>query len=216
MATLYGAPVSPFVRKVRVLMAEKKLSCDEVPVAPGADDPGFRAVSPLGKVPAWRDEAVGVADSSVICAYLERRHPSPALYPTEAVPYARCLWFEEYGDTRLFEVLTVGVFFERVVRPRLRGEPSDQAKIAQTLAEKVPPTFAYLEAQLDGRDYLVTSLPTLGDIAIATHFVNFGYAGEHVDAARYPRLAAFVARMLARPSFEACLASEAQFLKAMG
>lgn len=216
MPTLYGAPVSPYVRKVRVLMAEKKLTCTEVPVMPGADDPGFRAVSPLGKVPAWRDDDVGLADSSVISAYLERRHPSPALYPSEPAPYARCLWFEEYGDTKVFEVLTLGVFFERVVRPRLRKEPSDDAKIAQTLAEKVPPVFDYLESQLQGRDYFVTSLPTLGDVAIASHFVNFRYANEGVDAKRWPQLAAFVARMHARPSFAACMADEAKFLKALG
>lgn len=216
MTTLYGAPVSPFVRKVRVLMADKKLSYDLVPVMPGAQEEPFRTVSPLGKVPAFQDDHVSLADSSVICAYLERRHPSPALYPSEAVPYARCLWFEEYGDTRVFEVLTVGVFFERVVGPRLRGTPVDAAKVAATLAEKVPPVFGYLESQLAGQDYLVTSLPTLGDVAVASHFVNFRYAGEQVDAARYPRLAAFVDRMLARPAFVACLEDEARFLKALG
>lgn len=216
MATLYGAPISPFVRKVRVLMAEKKLKHDLVPVMPGSQDEPFRTLSPLGKVPAYQDEAVGLADSSVICAYLERRHPSPALYPSEAVPYARCLWFEEYGDSKVFEVLTVGVFFERVVGPRLRGTEADAAKIAATLAEKVPPVFEYLESQLADGDYLVTSLPTLGDVAVASHFVNFRYAGEHVDPARYPRLAAFVERMLGRPAFAACMEDEARFLKAMG
>lgn len=216
MATLYGAPVSPFVRKVRVLMAEKKLAYDHVPVMPGSQDEPFRSLSPLGKVPAYQDDTVGLADSSVICAYLERRHPSPALYPSEAVPYARCLWFEEYGDTKVFEVLTVGVFFERVVGPRLRDTPADTAKIAATLAEKVPPVFEYLESQLADGDYLVTGLPTLGDVAVASHFVNFRYAGEQVDPARYPRLAAFVDRMLGRPAFAACLEDEAAFLKALG
>ena len=47
------------------------------------------------------------ADSSVICAYLERIHPMPALYPMDPVEYAKALWFEEYGDSELACVLAV-------------------------------------------------------------------------------------------------------------
>ena len=71
---LYGAPQSPFVRKVRVALEEKGLTyAIELP-AP--------ALHPMGKMPVLRDGDLVVPDSSVICAYLERKHPSPALYPS--------------------------------------------------------------------------------------------------------------------------------------
>src|SRR2546422_5505554 len=98
MPTVYGIPLSPFVRKVRVAMAEKGLKYDLDPVIPVNVSPEYRKISPLGKVPAFRDGDRTLADSSVICSYLERTHPNPPLYPTDPYDYARALWFEEYAD----------------------------------------------------------------------------------------------------------------------
>jgi glutathione S-transferase len=81
MPTLYGVGLSPFVRKVRVVLSEKGIPYDHDPAMPANPDPEYRKMSPLGKVPAFRDGDHAFSDSSVICQYLERRHPEPALYP---------------------------------------------------------------------------------------------------------------------------------------
>ena len=72
MPTVLGVNLSPFVRKVRVALAEKGVPYDLVPVFPQAADEEFRKISPLGKVPALRDGDKGFSDSSVINLYLER------------------------------------------------------------------------------------------------------------------------------------------------
>lgn len=210
MTVVFGAPLSPFVRKVRVALAEKNIPYELNAVFPGSDDPEFRALSPLGKVPAFRDGHVGLADSSVICAYLEKRYPTPALLPTDPAAYATALWFEEYADSKLFEVLTGGVFFERIVKGHMRGEPADEAKVAAAL-QQLPAVCGYLEQQL-GAGALGGSALTLGDIAVATQFVNLQYGGEQVDAAAFPKLAQFLARTLARRSFTDCLTGERQLM----
>ena len=210
MTVLFGTPVSPFVRKVRVVLAEKNLPYELKPVLPGSDEPEFRALSPLGKVPAFRDDRVGLADSSVICAYLEKRYPSPALLPADPAAYAHALWFEEYADSKLFAVCTAGVFFERVVKAGMRGVPADEAVVAAALQE-LPAVCAYLEQQLTAGAFGGDTL-TLADIAVATQFANLQFGGEQVDAAAFPKLAAFVARTLARPSFAGCLDQERQIL----
>ena len=210
MIVVFGAPISPFVRKVRVALAEKNLPYELKPVLPGSDDPQFRALSPLGKIPALQDGAVALADSSVICAYLEKRYPTPALLPADPAAYATALWFEEYADSRLFQVCTEGVFFERIVKAGMRGVPADEAKVAAALRE-LPVACGYLEQQLAAVAFGGDSL-TLGDIAVATQFVNLQYGGEQVDGAAFPKLAAFLARTLARPSFADCLAQERQIL----
>lgn len=210
MTVLFGAPVSPFVRKVRVVLAEKKLRYELKPVMPGSDEPEFRALSPLGKVPAFRDDRVSLADSSVICAYLEKRYPSPALLPADPAAYAHALWFEEYADSKLFAVCTAGVFFERVVKAGMRGVPADEAVVAAALQE-LPAVCAYLEQQLSAGAFGGEAL-TLADIAVATQFANLQFGGEQVDAVAFPKLAAFVARTLARPSFAAILDQERQML----
>ena len=85
MPTLIGVNASPFVRKVRVALAEKKIPYDREDLIPVNVPAEFRKISPLGKIPAYRDGKVTLCDSSVICAYLEKTHPTPPLYPTE--PY---------------------------------------------------------------------------------------------------------------------------------
>src|ERR1700742_250521 len=114
---IYGGSVSPFVRKVRVRLAEKGLDYSLEQISPFRPPPDFRDISPLGRIPAFRDtdlpEPNHLSDSSVICAYIEHKFPTPALYPGDPYQRARALWFEEYADTMMAENLGRGLFFER-------------------------------------------------------------------------------------------------------
>jgi glutathione S-transferase len=208
MPTLYGVNASPFVRKVRVVLAEKGISYDHDPIIPFNVSAEYKKISPLGKIPAWRDEAGTLSDSSIICAYLERVKPEPALYPSNAYEYARALWFEEYGDTVMVQVVGPKIFFEKIVAPAFMGRPTDQAVVDKAIKEELPPLFDYLESQLGG-EWIVGKRFSIGDIGIATQFVNLRHAGVSVDAARWPKLAAYVARVHARPSFKTLIEEEA-------
>lgn len=200
MATLYGAGLSPFVRKVRVVLAEKGVAYDHDPVIPFNVSAEYKAISPLGKIPAWRDERGAIADSSAIVAYLERIHPTPATYPSDPYEYARALWFEEYADSALVGVAGAKIFFPRVVAPRFFNQPADEAAIGKAIAEELPPLFDYLEGQLSG-DWLAGGQFSIADIAVGTVFVNLRFAGVTPDATRWPKLARHVARVHERPSF---------------
>ncbi len=202
MPTIHGNPLSPYVRKVIVLMTEKGLPFEVNPVFPLAPSAEFLALSPLGKIPAYQDGEYTLADSSCICAYLERSHPTPALYPQDAKDYGRALFFEEYGDTRLAVDALSPAFFQRIVRGKFLKQEPDEAAVGKALNEVVPKAFAWLEQQIGEREFLVGSRFSIADIAVASPFVNFSFAGERVDAATYPVLAGYVARMHARPSFK--------------
>lgn len=212
---VYGPNLSPFVRKVRVVLAEKNVPYSLEPVNPFGAPPEFRAISPLGRVPVLRDTEVTepntVPDSSVICAYLERKFPAPALYPADPFLRARAEWFEEYADTALAEAVGRGLFFERVVKKLLRQQP-DEHTCETALAKRIPPVFDYLEKELEGREFLVGDTFSIADIALCTHLVNFEHAGEKPDATRWPNLAAYGARLHARPSFAASLGEERPFV----
>jgi glutathione S-transferase len=95
---VFGTSVSPFVRKVRIVLTEKGLLYRHENVNEAKPPDGWRELSPLGKIPAFKDCDRALAGSSVICAYLERRFPMPPLYPSEPYDYARALWFEDYMD----------------------------------------------------------------------------------------------------------------------
>ena len=201
MPTLYGAGLSPFVRKVRVVLAEKGIAHDHDPVIPFSAGPDYKTISPLGKIPAWKDENGPLADSSVICAYLEKRYPTPALYPTDPYQYGRALWFEEYADGGIVPVSGAKIFFPRVIAPRFFNQPADETAIQKVIDEELPPLLAYLESQLTG-DWLVGSAFSIADIGVATQFVNLRLAGVSVDAQKFPKLARYIARVHERPSFK--------------
>jgi len=209
MPTVYGVNASPFVRKVRVVLAEKKLPYDLEPVIPINVSPEFRKMSPLGKIPAYRDGDVTLADSSVICAYLERKHPAPALYPADPYEFARALWFEEYSDTALVNVAGPKIFFKKVIAPRFFNQPVDEEGVKKAVAEDLPPLFDYLESQLGDGEGIAGGRFSIGDIAITSQFANLRHAGVGVDTKRWPKLARYVARTLERPSFAALWREEA-------
>lgn len=208
MLKILGASVSPFVRKVRVVLEEKGVPYELEPVFPFGNDPEFKKISPLGKIPAMRDGDKAISDSSVISAYIERKHPKPAMYPADDFDYARALWFEEYADSALVGVIGAKIFFARVVGPRFMNQKCDEAAVQKAIDQELPPLFDYLESQLGSADTLVGGAFSIADIAVASQFVNLAYAGVTVDAKRWPKLARFVAAIHGRPSFKKLLAEE--------
>lgn len=200
MGTIHGSPLSPFVRKTLVLLAEKGVPYELDPVVPFGVSAEFLKISPLGKIPAYTDGDYSLADSSAICAYLERVHPTPALYPQDAKEYGRALFLEEWADTKLTETLAPP-FFQRVVRAKFLKQEADEAAVTKAL-EAAPALFSWLEQQIGDRELLVGSRLSIADIAVASPFVNFRLGGEQVDAAAFPRLSAYLQRIHGRPSFK--------------
>ena len=96
---IYGSVVSPFVRKLLGYLGEKGIEFELKGVGIGDPDPGFRAASPLGKMPAMDDDGFLLADSSAIIQYVEAKHPEPALIPADPQERGTVIWWEEFGDT---------------------------------------------------------------------------------------------------------------------
>lgn len=213
---VYGSSLSPFVRKVRVVLAEKSVSYEHQQINPFAPPEWFLAISPLKRIPVLRDsdqpEPNTLPDSSVICAYLEAKYPQPALYPAAPFARARALWFEEYADTHMMQSIGPGLFFERVVK-KLMGRECDESVVAVTLGEKLPAIFGYLEDAVRGREFLVGDAFSIADIAVACMLVNFNHARERVDPDRWPELARYTAAMHTRPSIKSSMEEERRFLE---
>src|SRR5215813_12229335 len=96
-ATLIGSPVSPFVRKVMVVAHLKGIAVEIDPLVAFFADDAFEKISPLRRIPVWRDDRVTLADSSVICQYLEDRYPTPAVYPADIAERAEARFLEEFA-----------------------------------------------------------------------------------------------------------------------
>jgi glutathione S-transferase len=162
-----------------------------------------------------RDGELVLRDSSVICAYLERVHPQPALYPTDPVAYARALWYEEYADGTLFREVVHGLFFQKVIRPGILKENTDSGAIAAILEGALPKVFGYLEHGMN-EEAPDRGRFGIGDIALASNLINLHYLGYNVDERKYPRLAASFANWLERPSIRRALDAEQGVAASMG
>lgn len=207
---LYGAPVSPFVRKILAYAAQRDIALELVPVGIGDANPEFRAVSPFAKMPALRDGDFGISDSSAIVHYLEAKFPDGALIPAAPELRARVIWFDEFADT----ILTVAggaVFFNRIVSPKFLGKPGDEAAALKGEAD-LEPLCDYLEGVIAPSGFLVDDQLTVADIAVASPFVNFAHCGIVPDAACYPKLTSFLARMHAGPGFADWIRRERKML----
>jgi len=213
MNILYGAPLSPFVRKVAIFLEEKNIPYEWKMVKPHSEEPAFKAISPLGKIPAFQDEALGIADSSVICAYLEKKYPTPALYPADAANYAKALWLEEYFDSAMIKPMRA-IYREGFSNPKFFGKASDaeQHRLAE---EEVLPMFAYLESVLKPGEWVVNDTFSIADITLAGSFANTMLAGYELDGARFPKLKALAERAQLRPSFAAVAKKMDEFIRSL-
>jgi glutathione S-transferase len=208
---IYGSSLSPFVRKTLAYVAEKGLTVDVKPVSLGSFEPEFAACSPFRKMPGFRDGNFSISDSTAIITYLEAKFPAPPLIPEEASSRARTIWYEEFADTIL--IPCVGKpFFNRVVAPRFLKREGDLLVAEKAEKEELPPLLAYLERVMPTSGFLVDDRLTLADLAVASPFVNMEHVGSRPDADKYPKTAAFVQAMLARPSFAALIVKEKIFL----
>lgn len=215
---ILGLKGSPFVRKVQVFLAEKGLEYDLEAVSPFPPPDWFVEINPAKRIPVLRDRSVGaegeagtLPDSSSICAYIERKHPEPALYPKAPFDYGRALWLEEFLDSEVANLVGLGLF-RPMVMVKLMGKEPDVERARKTVNEKLPPHFDYLERQIGDSGFFVGGALSIADIAVATQFVNYYHAGAKLDGSRWPRLADFVARMHSRPSFASCIEDERKIL----
>jgi len=200
--TIVGSYLSPYVRKVLVCLQLKGVAFRIDPIVPYFGNDAFSELSPLRRVPVYIDDDVTLGDSSVICQYLEDRHPEPALYPEDVAQRAMARWYEEYADSRMGDVFIWKLFNEAAILPYVWQRPRDKERIQQTLAEDVPHVMAYLEARLPVEGFLFGAL-SIADISIGAFFRNAALARFTPDPERHPRTAAYVARVLSLPAFEA-------------
>ncbi len=194
---IIGSYVSPYVRKVLACMALKGIDDYEIdPITPFFGDEEFARLSPLRRIPVLIHGDLVLNDSSVICAWLDEAFPGHALLPAAPADRARARWLEEFADTRMGDVFIWGLFYQKIVHPLVWSEPGDGARIQRTLTGDAPAVLDYLEGEVPADGFLFDGIG-LADIAIASFFRNAAYAGFAIDAARWPKTAAFVERSLA-------------------
>lgn len=201
---IIGSFVSPYVRKVLACLALKGLDYTIDPITPFFGNDEFSRLSPLRRIPVLVQGDLALSDSSVICAWLDEAYPDRhPLLPTTPADRARARWLEEFADSRMGDVFIWNLFYQKIVHPKVWNEPGEAARITAALEQQIPAILDYLEGEVPDDGFLFGESMGLADVSLATFFPNARYAGFEIDAERWPRTAAFIARCLAQPAFAA-------------
>lgn len=210
---VFGFALSPFVRKVHLVAAEKGVKVEALPGNPRNPSPEFAAASPFRKIPALRHGDFTLSDSSAIAAYIDALHPDPPLLPADPRARGRAVWFEEFADT-IVAAAGGKVVFNRFVAPRVLGIPGDE-DAARTGEAELAPLLDYLETQAPGEGWLAGAF-SIADISVASVLRTLAYVGIAPDADRHPAAAGWYARVTQRPAWQAVAAAEAAALASPG
>jgi glutathione S-transferase len=201
---LYGSPLSPFLRKAAGVCIAKGVPFEVEAVNIFAPPPWFLAISPMKRIPVLRDRSVAeeglagtIPDSSAICAYIEKKHPAPALYPADPVAYGEALFIEEFADTSLAMAGGLGIF-RPIFFAMSKGEEPGLEKARDAWANQLPPIFDVLETRLDGRAYFAGDALSIADITVACVLMQIALVAE-MPLGNWPGLAAHLTAMKALP-----------------
>lgn len=204
MITLYGAPASVFVRKPRILLQEKQIEFISDPInLYEYVNPEFQQASPLNKIPALKDGDFTLADSSAICAYIEKKFPHPCFYPEDPEEYGKALWYEEYADTILFQAVAP-CYYQTILVPLYHRRQPDKNAIDVALNQKLPQVVSYLEKQIADKYFFVGNQFSIADVAIVSMFMNMYFSGFPLNSAAWPSLSRYLEHHFARESFASC------------
>ncbi len=206
MNTLYHMQLSPFSRKVRLSLAEKKIEVKLVEEKYWEKNQEFLRRNPAGKVPILKIDGITMADSGAICEYLEEAYPNPSLMPnnTKARYEVRRLvaWF----DDKFYHEVTSKLVFERVIK-KIIGEGYPDSKLIKSGARKIKYHLDYMDWLLDQRRWLAGNQMSLADFAAAAQLSALDYISD-VDWNRSENVKEWYAKIKSRPAFRSILADQ--------
>jgi len=207
MITLYDCATAPSPRRARILLAEKGVAHETVPVDLRQGEQlsdAYRQLNPQCTVPALRtDEGLLLTDNAAITAYLEARYPQPPLLgstPAEKAEIASWNWRVEFeGLMAIAEALRNSA---PAMANRALPGPVDYAQIpelAQRGLARVQQFFVTLDERLTGRDFIAANRFSIADIT-AVVAVDFARVVKVKPGEQHPQLQRWRAAMALRPA----------------
>ena len=206
MNRLYHYPLSPFSRKVRLSLAEKRIEVELVEERYWEQDVDFLRRNPAGKVPVLKMGNRMMADSTAICEYLEETHPMPPLLPSGADSRYEVRRLVAWFDDKFNEEVTTKLMGERVFRKVMGTGYPDSANV-KVGSKAVKYHLDYMHWLLDQRRWLAGNEMSLADFAAASHLSCLDYVSD-VDWNRSAIVKDWYAKIKSRPAFRSILADQ--------
>lgn len=193
---LIGSLTSPYVRKVRLVLAEKKLECEFEVDSPWSPDSQVSRLNPLGKVPVLvLDDSVAIYDSRVIVEYLDGLTPNNKLLPAPG---------RERILVKRWEALADGVndAAASVVLERKRPAKQQSGDWIKRQIEKIAKSLAVMATDLGEQSFCTGTHFSLADVATGAALGYLAFRMPELDwATEHPNLGQLFEKLSARASF---------------
>ena len=194
---LLSSLASPYTRKVRIVLAEKKIECDLEPVDVFPVENPVNAHNPLGKIPTLvLDDGTALYDSRVIVEFLDGKSPISRLIPEDLRDRIAVRRWEALADG----VLDAGLL---VRYESLREEKERSRAWTDKQLSRMKRGMAQMSAELAERPWCHGERYSLGDIALGCclGWLGFRKPGDIDWCKQYPPLAAHYKKLMERPAF---------------
>jgi glutathione S-transferase len=206
MMTLYDNAISPFARKVRMVLDWKGLAPDVIDGLDKRNHDKLAAVNGRVEVPTLVDGGVTVINSSDIVAYLEHKYPAKSVYPADPGRRVRARAWERCADTVVDAILVNLSYWLLNVRPD--AMPAGLREKAQADLDQV---YAALERDLAGRDFVCGEF-SIADIALFPHLISVQLMKVPYSPTAHPKLTAWMKRLREIPAVQGDLARARAFM----
>ena len=206
MIRLFHVPLSPFCRKVRLCLGEKRLEVELVEERYWEKDPDFLRRNPAGKVPVLRIDEMNLSESMAICEYLEDKFPNPPLFPRDAEGRYEVRRLVAWFDDKFHAEVTANLLYERVNRKLTKTGYPVSANV-KAGAKAIKFHLDYMAWLLDRRRWLAGDAMTLADFAAAAHLSSLDYISD-VDWDRHAVVKDWYAKIKSRPAFRSLLVDQ--------
>ncbi len=193
---LIGSYTSPFVRKVRVVLAEKKIEYDFVIDSPWQEESAVPGINPLGKIPVLvLDDETPLFDSRVIVEYIDNVTPNSKLFPAPN---------RERTEVKRWEALADGIC-EAAATAYLeakRPKKEQSASWIQRQREKITRSLEFMSSELGEKNFCMGTHFSMADIALGTALGYLAFRFPDIEwSEKHPNLARLYAKLVLRPSF---------------
>lgn len=197
---LYDFATSPNCQRVKIVLAEKKLAYETVPIdlRKGEQKKAeYLKLNPYGKVPVIIDGNTVLYESCVINEYLEEQYPEPPLLPKEPAGKAKVRILIDYGLNHFDSP------YQKLRQELLKEEKERNSQTIESAKKDLKNLLQRFEREIGDQPYLAGDF-SLVDAALAPRFLRMEGFGILPDPS-LPRLGQWLKRMKDRPSVRAIM-----------
>jgi glutathione S-transferase len=206
MIMLYDNAISPFARKVRMVLDHKGLAYETIDGLDKRNHDKLAAVNRRVEVPTLVDGGITVVNSSDIVSYLEHKYPAKPVYPVDLALRVKARAWERCADTVIDAVLVNLSYWLLNVRPDTI--PAGLREKAQSDLDQV---YDAIECDLAGREFLCGDF-SIADIALFPHLVSVQLMNVSYSPTAHANLAAWMKRLRGVETCKADIARARAFM----